>query len=586
VYLHTFGFREPAFSITPDPRYLFLSPQHREALAHLLYGAGEYGGFILLTGDIGTGKTTICRALLEQLPDSVQVALIFNPALTAYELMVSICTEFGLEPPPAAASEASLQHLIEQLHQFLLTNHAQGKRLVLIIDEAQTLQPSVLEHIRLLTNLETTRTKLLQIFLIGQPELRILLDTPALEQLQQRITARYHLSALQAHETSAYIRHRLAVAGVAEPLFTRSALRQIHRNSRGVPRLINLICDRALLGAALNHRRRVTRIIAERAAHEVLTGTNTTQPTTRPWLLAILVMLIILWWWSMTPSAESVRIIVIDRLVAALQSPPAVRMPYTAVSTVVIPTREVSDPPPPVVTAPESEISVIDDPPFAEPSQPPQLPVSLPAPPVLADAVFDQVVSPLNQAYMQLLRYWDVSIMDVSQPIDCAQLTTQGLGCLTDRGRWNDLRRFNRPVILQLLLPDGRTDMVVVRALDDEFATLAIDQQLWRIPIATLDERWSGDYSLLWRLPPSHETVIGRSASTEAIQWFRQRLAQWPASGLGSASIGHYDETLLATVRRFQAAYGLEVDGIAGPKTLITLAHVLQDRTGPRLLSP
>ncbi|MCF7985287.1 MAG: AAA family ATPase, partial [Thiohalocapsa sp.] len=254
MYPRYFGLKEASFSITPDPHYLFLSEQHREALAHLLYGAGDGGGFVLLTGEVGTGKTTVCRAFLEQLPSDVDVALVLNPAMTATELLHAICDEFRLDVP---AAEQSVKALVDRLNGYLLDVHARGRRPVLIIDEAQNLRPKVMEQIRLLTNLETTKHKLLQIFLIGQPELRQMLASPDLRQLNQRITARFHLRPLGVRETAAYVDHRIAVAGVDRPLFTAAALREVHRRSGGVPRLINLLCDRALLGAAVSRQMQV-----------------------------------------------------------------------------------------------------------------------------------------------------------------------------------------------------------------------------------------------------------------------------------------------------------------------------------------
>jgi len=268
MYPEYFGLKEPSFSITPDPHYLYLSREHREALAHLLYGAGEGGGFVLLTGEVGTGKTTICRAFLEQLPEHVDIALILNPALTVPELLHSICHEFGVKVPGYVTSS---KVLVDQLNRYLLLAHAKRRRPVLMIDEAQNLQPEVLEQIRLLTNLETHRHKLLQIFLVGQPELRELLEQKRLRQLAQRITARYHLLPLSQKDTKEYIRHRLAIAGVERRLFTPAALRRIYHLSGGIPRLINILCDRALLGAFATHRHIVDSRILNKAARE-LTG--------------------------------------------------------------------------------------------------------------------------------------------------------------------------------------------------------------------------------------------------------------------------------------------------------------------------
>src|SRR5215510_1924248 len=221
MYTAHFGLTEPPFAITPDPRYLYLSEAHREALAHLLYGIGEGGGFVQLTGEVGTGKTTLCRCLLEQLPPRVDVAFVLNPKVTDVELLTTICEELRL-PPCAGAT--SRKHLVDALHHHLLEAHRQGRRTVLIIDEAQDLAPDVLEQVRLLTNLETSTEKLLQIILIGQPELIRLLAQPGLRQVHQRVTARYHLQPLSRAETHAYVRHRMAVAGRSDRVFTDDAV--------------------------------------------------------------------------------------------------------------------------------------------------------------------------------------------------------------------------------------------------------------------------------------------------------------------------------------------------------------------------
>jgi general secretion pathway protein A len=267
MYIGHFGLTEPPFSITPDPRYLYMSEAHREALAHLLYGIGEGGGFVQLTGEVGTGKTTLCRCLLEQLPARVDVAFIINPKLTDVELLATICDELRI---PYPAGTTSRKVYVDALHQYLLDAHGRGRRTVLILDEAQDLAPDVLEQIRLLTNLETTTEKLLQIILIGQPELIRILERDDLRQLAQRVTARYHLRPFAEPDTRAYIAHRLEVAGAKEKIVSDAATRAVHRASRGIPRLINSICDRALLGAFSEDQRRVTAPMVRRAAGEVL----------------------------------------------------------------------------------------------------------------------------------------------------------------------------------------------------------------------------------------------------------------------------------------------------------------------------
>src|SRR5262245_50627015 len=267
MYTGFFGLHEKPFAITPDPRYLFLSERHAEALAHLLYGINEAGGFIQLTGEVGTGKTTVVRSLLGQIPKDAQVALILNPRITPAEFLLTICEELGLTV--RESDRGSVKELVDTLNRHLLVAHANGQRVVVIVDEAQNLSTDVLEQVRLLTNLETPTQKLLQIILIGQPELREVLKRVELRQLAQRITGRYHLSPLSGAETAGYVRHRLGVAGATADLFTNSALNEVHRLSRGIPRVINVLCDRALLGAYTQNEHRVSATLVREGAGEV-----------------------------------------------------------------------------------------------------------------------------------------------------------------------------------------------------------------------------------------------------------------------------------------------------------------------------
>jgi general secretion pathway protein A len=242
MYNDFYGFREAPFNITPDPRFLFFSDRHREAYNHILFGLRERKGFIQLTGEVGAGKTTVCRALLEELGPKYRTALILNPCLTGDQLLRSILIELGLEPSDDRVA------CLQRLNQYLLDQLAEGNDVVLIIDEAQDMDFDLLEQIRLLSNLETDQRKLLQIVLLGQPELRDKLNDSRLRQLRQRITVRYHLAPLDRRETEQYIQHRLQVVGAnGRPSFSRWAVGGIHRYSGGVPRLVNAVCDKALL---------------------------------------------------------------------------------------------------------------------------------------------------------------------------------------------------------------------------------------------------------------------------------------------------------------------------------------------------
>ncbi|KZN29079.1 ExeA family protein [Pseudoalteromonas luteoviolacea] len=267
MYLRYFGLTEKPFSIAPNPEFLFLSDRHKEALAHLTYGLGDAGGFVLLTGEVGTGKTTVTRSMLAQLPESTQVAFVLNPALSEMELLASICDELNIEYD---AKEASLKSLTDVIKARLLENHEQGGHTMLIIDEAQHLAAEVLEQLRLLTNLETDHKKLLQIVLVGQPELQQLLQRNELRQLAQRITARYHLLPLTESQVFSYIKHRLNKAGCEANLFSDQSIQYIHQVTAGIPRLINLLADRCLLGAYSAQQQEVSKQIAQEAAKEAL----------------------------------------------------------------------------------------------------------------------------------------------------------------------------------------------------------------------------------------------------------------------------------------------------------------------------
>ena len=266
MYLDFFGLQEKPFSIAPNPDYLFLTEQHKEALAHLRYGIGDEGGFVLLTGEIGTGKTTICRSMLAQLPADVDLAFIVNPKLSAQEILEAICDDFGID----YVEGDSVRNLVNALNSFLLESFAKGRNAILVIDEAQNLEEDVLEQLRLLTNLETSDKKLLQLILIGQPELKEQLAQYSMRQLAQRITASFHLKPLSYDETVAYIAHRLHLAGFRGELFSKAALKHIYKRSSGTPRLINIICDRAMLGAYTVGALKIEFPIVQAASDEVL----------------------------------------------------------------------------------------------------------------------------------------------------------------------------------------------------------------------------------------------------------------------------------------------------------------------------
>lgn len=335
MYTQYFGLSETPFAISPNPRYLYMSEEHREALAHLLYGISSDGCMILLTGDIGTGKTTLCRCLLEKMPDRTEIAVILNPRLTARDLLKTICEEFGILP---GTSIATIKTYIDALNQYLLRAHADDRTIALIIDEAQNLDIGVLEQLRLLTNLETNTKKLLRIILIGQPELRDLLERPELIQVNQRITSRYHLGPLQPTDVRKYIQHRLNVAGDnTSTLFTEKAIQHVIKLTGGIPRLINVLCDRALLGAYAVNTDHVNLAIIKQAGREILPQKKSLRSRQVKYAmiiaaflacLAIPAILILPDWHKETESPESVD-----------------TQPVTTVTETVVPTEEINEKP-------------------------------------------------------------------------------------------------------------------------------------------------------------------------------------------------------------------------------------------------
>lgn len=598
MYPKYFGLKEPSFSIAPDPHYLFLSQQHKEALAHLLYGAGENGGFVLLTGEVGTGKTTVCRAFLEQLPEGVEVALILNPALTANELLLNICDEFRIQVPEG---ERSVKALVDRLNAYLLEAHGRGRRPVLIIDEAQNLRPKVLEQVRLLTNLETSKHKLLQIFLIGQPELRRMLERDWLRQINQRITARFHLMPFTLKETGEYIRHRVAVAGVDRPLFTAAAIRRIYRSSGGVPRLVNILCDRALLGACVTRSPQVTPAIVKKAAREVY-GENVDarpRPAVRPGFAvaaALTLMLIAGWLGYASVSDEAAR------LLAQLLPLERAALPADTAS-------EPTPSEPPAEEAPEPAVASVPDAPIEAasetdtPTAPPEAPqepepaeaVTPAALPRIALARFEPDVAaetlghlsmPEPEALRLLLRRWGVETENLPAEDPCAEVAALGLRCEREAGKLSNVRFFDRPALLRVAGAGGEPRFLVLGALDESFGTLDLASGSELIPVAGLESIWTGDYTLVWQPPPLGPPLIGPASSGEAVLWLRRLIAEIPELGLPESDSSYYDRGLTRAVRAFQVSRGLDPDGIAGPRTLIQLHNAVDLPGVPRLMPP
>lgn len=530
MYLRHYGLHEPPFSITPDPRFVHLSERHRDALAHLLFGIdqGGGGGFVQLTGEVGTGKTTLSRLLLERLPAHARIALVLNPRQNAVELLETICEELRID---IAGRRGSPKALVDALNAHLLDAYSQGLRVVLLIDEAQSLPADALEQVRLLTNLETDTQKLLQILLLGQPELRTLLARPELRQLAQRITARFHLEPLDARDTDAYLRHRWRVAGGSRFPFHAKAVRRLHARAGGVPRLLNVIAERALLAGYARDAGSIDARLVDLAADEVLPP-----PLAARWPMR----------WRMAAAVAGVAVVALlaggwlrhrgePAASATVSAPAAAALPGNATRIEHVDAANLST--------------------------------------LLADA--DASPAP---AWRQLLTLWSLPPQAVTVAPD-GPCTPTGAPpdahCVQGRARLDTLVALDRPMLLRLR--DGGADAwAVLLGADARSVRLRIGGRSVDLDRALLQAHWNGDYAGLWRGPAILDTPPVPGASGTAVDWLWLRVL--PDAARPGAP---YDATLRQAVRELQSARGLPADGVAGALTLMALANGLP---GPRLL--
>ncbi len=541
-----------------------------------MYGVTESGGFIQLTGEVGTGKTTLVRSLLEQLPEQAQIALVLNPKLSPMEFLQVICDELGVQVSPE--QRQSGKALVDALNRHLLTAHAAGRRVILIVDEAQNLSAEVLEQLRLLTNLETAKQKLLQIILIGQEELRDLLARNDLRQLAQRITGRYHLEPLDRADTAAYVRHRVSVAGATADLFTRGALKSVHAESGGIPRLINVICDRALLGAWSAETRQVTRPLARAAAREVRGGDSGQRRW--PWVLMGafgLGSVAVAAWLALQPSPR--------------KGPPApARADVTAPArTEAAPPENTrpADPVPATQTAAAATLSARTEaeprPAEPEPFVPAPLVLPEPSPPTLRELLAERASeTATSTALAGLVGLWGVT--PPSGMSSCDVLRADGLRCHFQRGSWSGLVRLNRPAILALTSADGSQHQVVlvsVTASGDPVVQLGGER--FTVPLADLAGMWTGDALIIWRPEAGDGRTLSMNAVGEDVLWLRRSLSRVIGTAVQPVDSDLYDEPLAASVRNFPRSQQLNQDGIAGALTFISLNDVLGLNGRPQL---
>ena len=541
MYHQYFGLSEAPFSIAVNPRYLFMSARHRDALAHLLYGVGTGGGFILLTGEVGTGKTTINRCLLEQLPQDTDIAIILNPAMNALELLATACDELNIEYD---TDNYTLKTLTDKLHAYLLANHARGRNTVLMIDEAQHLDFEVLEQIRLLTNLETNTRKLLQIILIGQPELVALLSRPELRQLNQRITARYNLEPLSLEETSAYIRHRLQVAGLppGRVLFPAPVVRGIYRRTRGIPRLINVLCDRILMGAYGRNRMRADTAMLAVAAREVMgEDANLSGHRTRNSILAtaaVVIVAVIAWYGLKDFLPESSSTPVAQQLIA------------------------------PSVLA-ESNVSA------AKPIEPPASELLAETSKPVESIPLEKEASWLLPPETGLARLWSlVSSMPIPADL-CSGADTLPIACVeASAATWDELRDFGRPVVLQMITPERFGASVLLLGISASQAWVSADKGVESVALAGLGPLWTGRYNLLWRPPPGFKSPVALGDRSPVVAEIASLFAQLDGQESALAR-NQFNDALNERVIIFQRQHKLAADGVVGQRTLLKLNEQL-----------
>lgn len=581
MYNEFFGFKESPFSIAPDPRYLYMTAQHRDALAHLVYGLNSEGGCILLTGEVGTGKTTICRCLLEQLPEQANVALLLNPKVSEIELLETICDELHISYP---AADNSVKTYTDRIYDFLIESNRNNEKTVLIIDEAQNLDSKVLEQLRLLTNLETDQRKLLQIIILGQPELLNILAKTEMRQLAQRITARFHLQPLTKNEVKAYVSHRLAVAGQNIQLFPENSIKLLYKLSNGVPRLINIISDRALLGAYVENQYAVNPGIIKKAANEVFGELKNVEKQQKnkqrlypAVFLSIVTVLVIALTLFITLSPQGT----FDRFLTTAMMEVNNKDQPVAADNILSSTGE------PETTETSSDMQNTGSTSVADMNPAERNPtINLAGDRYTGEVItknaavsdYDDIEQILNDtgsnpisAYQQLFSSWDQHYDELSGKPACKQAEKFSLSCLYKQGNLNNLKIHNRPAVLTLYNSRGEIRYVTITSIDNESATIVSNKTPYTVKLSDLDKHWYGQFTLLWRKPEYYSSVITPGDKGNIVSWLHTQLTIINHDALSDMIISTYDDYMIDRVKSFQLAQGLTADGIVGPLTIIHL---------------
>lgn len=568
MYEVFYGLREKPFNLTPDPKFLYLSDKHKEAFAHLLYGIKNHSGFVMLTGEIGTGKTTICRNLLNQLDPETNVAFIFNPALSAIELLKKINEEFGIDSGPGNALE-----LVDTLNRYLLDAAARGRNCVLVIDEAQNLTPPVLEQIRLLSNLETEKDKLLQIILIGQPELAEVLALKELRQLNQRITARYHLKPLTETETLQYIAYRLHVAGGRRKVqFDRKSVRAIYKFSRGVPRVINAVCDRALLVGYTKEVRTITASIVRAAAREIhgervrsrrsVFAQFLRRLVPSPALLVAAAVLVLLIFYGIVRPLEN-----LVEEVAMQDARPA-------------PTLLPAAPRPTVLERADASVAPVE----------PETPTVAEAP-ARSDFITALLElepgAALEAASGALLSAWKLD-PSAAPPEDSSVQALTGFAVRNNlsfevlRPALEQLLAVNLPAFVKMRMGTKDLWLALLGVEEDQLRVTAADEKTIQAARQEFLAYYAGEAIVLWRDPTPGARVLLPNTSGEPVARLKEALRRTGRLRPENTT-NVYDAETATAVSRLQAETGLLIDGIAGKQVRMVLTSWLPETPTPAL---